>query len=92
MRSRDFLQSKVMKPRVTYADLQWHQAYERIKALPAGTKFNVDGVEVVLDWVCGDPHPPSVWLKARIDGKLKHYICRRGDPLLVEMMQPESTR
>lgn len=71
-----------MKPRISYNDMAWFNAYERIKSLPKGTKLYAEGHEFSIDWVCGEPHPRSIWLKFRADGKLQTHIVRQGDPLL----------
>lgn len=74
-----------MKPRISYADLQWQQAFARLKDLPQGTKLKAGEREFVLDHVWDDPHPPSLELKYREDKKLKKYTVRRGDPLMLEL-------
>lgn len=73
------------KPRVTLAELRWLQAFATFRGLPDGTKLRADEREFVLDWVCDEPHPPSVWLKHRVNGRLTPYICRKGDPLIHEL-------
>lgn len=78
-----------MKPSVSYSDFaeqRWREAFNRIKSAGEGAKFNLLGIEVELDFVLDDPHPPSLWLKWRDDeGKLQRGGMRRGNPMLLEM-------
>ena len=69
------------KPHVSLNTFLWLQAFERVKALPAGTTLGAYELDFVLD----DPHPLSVWLKYRADKKLQRKGIRLGDPLLIEL-------
>lgn len=79
------------KPRLSYAATfgatAWDEAFAKVKDLPKGAKLKAQGMEFELDWIAPEPHPPSVWLKFRDQGKTKTYICRRGDVLLLELAQ-----
>lgn len=75
------------KPRVPFAELAWVCAFNRLKALPRGTKLYARGIEFKLDGFLDDPHPPSLWLKYRENRKQHDYIVRRGDPLMIELKE-----
>ena len=79
--SGDERSAQVNKPRMSLAEYEWRMAFERVKALPAGTKLG----DYELDFVLDDPHPLSVWLKYRADKKLQRKGIRLGDPLLIEL-------
>lgn len=82
------------KPRITYADMQWLQAFNKWKSLPPHTKIICkDGEEVELEFVQDDERwPMSLWLKVPTEGKPQLFILRLGDPMIHELAHPASHR
>jgi len=74
--------AQVNKPRVSLSIYQWLQAFERVKSLPEGTQLG----EYRLDYILDAPHPPSIWLKHRVNKKLQGHGVRLGDPLIHELV------
>lgn len=68
------------KPRVSYADLAWAAAFERIDEHQ--TLF-AHGIGYLVTWKHRDPD----WLELthRAGKKLAKRIVRKGDPLLLEL-------
>ena len=76
------------KPCIPYGELRWYEAFERLKKLPQGTKLTGGGVVYELDYCLDEPHPASLWLKYRENGKQKTRPVRKGDVLILEL-QPK---
>lgn len=79
------------KPRLSYAATfgrpaanGWDAAFERIRILGEGAKLTDDeGVIYTVAWIHDDPD----WIRFTFkrNGKQTGWICRRGDPTLLEM-------
>ena len=65
------------KPKISYGEFRWMQAFEKIKALGEGS--NVGGWEIF--WIHEDPH----WVQLK--GKDGKRMVRKGDVLLIELTQ-----
>jgi hypothetical protein len=74
------------KPRVTYGEIRWFQAFEKIIALGVGAKVTANGETFrIVHW---NPDHEYAWVQLRSMSGLR--MVRRGDVLMIEL-QPVVT-
>ena len=71
-----------MKPRVSYAELSWGLAFDKLKSLPKSSSLQLNGEQFSLDYVMGEPYKPALWLK---DSEGRLHIIRQGDPAVFDI-------
>ena len=70
------------KPRIKPSEIPWFAAYSRIEE---GKKYTADGIEYEVSWK--HENPPWLQLRFRVKGKVEHRMCRKGDPLMLDLRQ-----
>lgn len=72
------------KPRITYGELRWFQAFEKVIAKGVGARVSAGGVEYrIAHW---NPDPELAWVQLRLKDKTTRMV-RRGDVLMIELAE-----
>jgi hypothetical protein len=73
------------KPRISYGEMRWYEAFTKLIALDVGAKLTANGqVYKIEHW---NPEPTHAFLQLRYKegGQVKKRMVRRGDVLMLEL-------
>jgi hypothetical protein len=60
------------KPRITYGEIRWYEAFTKIKALGPHAKVTAHGIQYIVNWVNDDPAWNTTSLPGRWEGQVPH--------------------